>query len=235
MPQQILIIGGTSGIGRELAARYTKQGAAVVIAGRDAERAAKVAAELNAKGATDNAVRGIEVDLSKPEVIADALSDIAQVDAIVLAGMQRDRNTVQDYNTAGAKELVITKLVGYTEVLHVLQSRISPNGSVLLFGGTAKDAPYPGSTTVTAVNAGVVGLVTTLSKELAPVRVNAIHPGLVGDSPYWAQNDAAVESARARTLTGKLATTQEIVDGCVFLLENAAADGIHLHLDGGRA
>ena len=47
----------------------------------------------------------------------------------------------------------------------------------------ARLRPYPGSTTVSAINAGVVGMVRTLSVELAPIRVNSIHPGIVGDSP----------------------------------------------------
>ena len=59
------------------------------------------------------------------------------------------------------------------------------DGSVVLFGGRAKDRPYPGSTTVSTVNGGVSGMVRSLTVQLAPRRVNAIHPGIVGDSPYW--------------------------------------------------
>lgn len=235
MAQQILIVGGTSGIGRELAVTYAARGASVVIAGREAERAQKVAAEISADSKDGGAVRGIAVDLSEPEGIVDALRDVAQVDSVVLTGMQRDRNTLADYNPASAKELAIVKLVGYTTVLHALRSRIAPSGSALLFGGIAKHAPYPGSTTVTAVNAAIVGMVTTLSRELAPIRVNAIHPGVVADSPYWIGNESALEAGRARTLTGKLPTMRDIVDGCVFLLENTAADGVHLNLEGGLA
>ena len=56
----------------------------------------------------------------------------------------------------------------------------------------AKERPYPGSTTVTTVNGGVVGLTRTLVEELKPLRVNSIHPGVVGDSPYWAEKPAAI-------------------------------------------
>jgi len=234
MSKQVLIVGGTSGIGRELAATYARQGASVIIAGRDSTRAEKVAAELNTE-VDSHHVRGIEADLSKPESLKEALSGIEHVDSIVLAGMRRDNNTIADYDIAGATELAITKIVGYTAVVHALRSRISPTGSVLLFGGLAKDAPYPGSTTVTAVNAGVTGLVATLAKELAPVRVNAIHPGMVGDSPHWAGNERVVEAARARILTGVVPTMRDIVEGSVFLLENPAANGVNLDLNGGQA
>ncbi|MGX9890614.1 SDR family NAD(P)-dependent oxidoreductase [Streptomyces sp. NPDC002276] len=234
MSKQVLVVGGTSGIGRELAAAYARLGASVTIAGRDSTRAEKIAAELNTETDTTQ-VRGIAVDLSEPEFLKEALSGIEHVDAIVLAGMRRDNNTIAGYDIAGATELAITKIVGYTTVVHALRSRISPTGSVLLFGGLAKDVPYPGSTTVTTVNAGVTGLVATLAKELAPIRVNAVHPGMVGDSPYWADNHAVVEAARARILTGVVPTMRDIVEGSLFLLENPAANGVNLDLNGGHA
>ena len=59
------------------------------------------------------------------------------------------------------------------------------DSSILIYGGLARDRPYPGSTTVTTVNGGVTSLVRTLVVELAPIRVNAIHNGIVGDSPQW--------------------------------------------------
>ena len=77
------------------------------------------------------------------------------------------------------------KLVGYTETIHVLCPRFTPDASIVLFGGLAKERPYPGSTTVTTVNGGVNNMIKTLAVELAPVRVNAVHPGIVGDSPAW--------------------------------------------------
>ncbi len=55
-------------------------------------------------------------------------------------------------------------------------------GSILIYGGLARDCPYPGSTTVTTVNGGVTSLVRTLVVELAPTRVNALHPAIVGAS-----------------------------------------------------
>jgi NAD(P)-dependent dehydrogenase (short-subunit alcohol dehydrogenase family) len=70
--------------------------------------------------------------------------------------------------------------------------------------------------------------------EMSPVRVNAIHPGVIGDSPFWHGKGAILEANRRQTLTQKLGTMKDIVDGSVFLLENAFANGIELSLDGGR-
>jgi NAD(P)-dependent dehydrogenase (short-subunit alcohol dehydrogenase family) len=233
---QILILGGTAGMGRELAAHYVRAGNSVVISGRSDGRANKVAAELQAGHAqAGGAARGIAVDLAQPAALQSALSDVGHVDSLVLAGMQRDMNTIKDYDINSAAELARVKIVGYTTAVHVLRSRISPSGSVLIFGGVSKDLPYPGSTTISAVNAAIVGLTATLAVELAPVRVNAIHPGAVVDSPYWAGKEAALEPVRQRTLTGRLPTMAEIVDGCAFLLENRSANGVNLNVNGGLA
>ena len=101
----------------------------------------------------------------------------------------------------------------------------------MLFGGRAKDRPYPGSTTVTTVNGGISALIRTLAIQLAPIRINAIHPGIVGDSPFW--EGKPLDAVVARTPTGRLATMTEVVDATEFLLENRAMNGEELYVDGG--
>jgi NAD(P)-dependent dehydrogenase (short-subunit alcohol dehydrogenase family) len=77
-------------------------------------------------------------------------------------------------------------------------------------------------------------MVHTLAVELAPVRVNAIHPAVVGDSPYWANKPPAVlDALRARTPLGELVTIDDVVDATIFLLENRAVTGVNLRVDGG--
>ena len=127
--------------------------------------------------------------------------------------------------------LVTLKLVGYTEVVHTLLNRMDADSAIVMFGGLAKDRPYPGSTTVSTVNGGVVGMVRTMATELAPIRVNAIHPGIVGDSPYW--KDKNLDHVVARTPTRRLTTMADIVDAVSFMLENPAVNGIDLRVDGG--
>jgi hypothetical protein len=78
----------------------------------------------------------------------------------------------------------------------------------VLFGGVAKDRPYPGSTIVTAHNGGVSALVRTLAIEIAPHRLNASHPGVVGDRPSW--RHVSDHPAIARTPTGWLVTMAEV-------------------------
>lgn len=221
----VVIVGGTAGIGREIAAFFAKAGDNVVLTGRDAARAESVAKEIG------GGARGVAFDLARPEEIAPALAGVDDVDRLVLSAIERDQNTCTDYSFADGLRLVTQKLVGYTEVVHALRPRLSQDGSIVIFGGRAKDRPYPGSTTVSTVNGGVTGLINTLAVELAPIRVNAIHPGIVGDSPYWSEKP--LDAVISRTPTGRLATMQDIVDAVVFLLTNPSVNGVNLDVDGG--
>jgi NAD(P)-dependent dehydrogenase (short-subunit alcohol dehydrogenase family) len=224
----VVVIGGTSGIGREIARHYVERGREVVLTGRDGSRAASVASDLGGK------TTGIGVDLAEPHGIAERLADVGSLDHLVIAAIARDDNTARDYNIDSAMHLITMKLVGYTEVIHVLLPRMGAHSSIVLFGGLAKERPYPGSTTVATVNGGITGMVHSLAAELAPIRVNAIHPSIVGDSPYWVNKPPEVlEAFRSRTPIGRLITMEEVVGGTVFLLENDAANGMNLHLDGG--
>lgn len=223
----VVIIGGTQGLGRVLAERYVEQGRDVLITGRDASRTQTVAGEIGSN------VRSAALDLSKPNEIKATLADVQSVGRIALVGMQRDANSVRDYNIEGAIHLATQKLVGYTAVVHALIPAMHDDTSVLLFGGVAKDRPYPGSTTVTSVNGAVATMIRTLSTELAPVRFNALHPGIVGDSPEWKDKPAVIEDTTRRTLTGRLATMDDTTDAALFLLENRSVNGQNLIIDGG--
>lgn len=225
--KHIVVIGGTSGIGRGVAEHYVERGAKVTLSGCTPGRAKEVASGLGGRS------RGIDVDLSSPLDVALQLAEIEPLDRLVIAAIERDSNGVRDYDLTSAIRLTTLKLVGYTAVVHALGNRLRDCAAIVLLGGLAMRRPYPGSTTVTTVNAGITGLVRTLAAELAPVRVNAVHPSIVGDSPYWRDKPQALEVARQRTLTGRSPTTTDVVDAIAFLLDNPSMNGHNLEIDGG--
>jgi NAD(P)-dependent dehydrogenase (short-subunit alcohol dehydrogenase family) len=223
-----VIVGATSGLGLEVARHRSKQGDDVILTGRDPDKAAETAASLG------GGARAVLFDLTKPRDIAPALAGIERVDNLVLAAIDRDTNDVRNYDLERALNLVTLKLVGYTEVVHTLLPAMHNDSAVVVFGGRAKDKPYPGSITVSTVNGGVIGMVNALALELAPIRVNAIHPGIVGDSPYWsAKPHAVLEGYRTRTPTGRLTTMADIVGAVDFLLSNRGVNAVQLYVDGG--
>jgi NAD(P)-dependent dehydrogenase (short-subunit alcohol dehydrogenase family) len=227
-PGSVVIIGGTTGLGREVARHFADAGREVVISGRDTDRVKAAATE------TGGHTTGITLDLTKCDDIAAGLAQVGPVDHLVLAAIERDENSVRDYDIARATRLATLKLVGYTEVVHALTDRFNEDSSIVVFGGLAKDRPYVGSTTVTTVNGGVTTMIGALAIELAPVRVNAIHPGIVGDSPYWsAKGEKVLGPIRARNPIGRLVSMSDIVHAVVFLLENRGVNGVNLRVDGG--
>ena len=93
----VLIVGGTGGIGRALAERYASLGSDVVITSRDAVRAAAIAAEIGPN------VRGIPLDIAEPEKIAAMLADVGRIDRQLIVAIERDSNTVRNYDIAKAR------------------------------------------------------------------------------------------------------------------------------------
>jgi NAD(P)-dependent dehydrogenase (short-subunit alcohol dehydrogenase family) len=221
MTPEVVVIGGTAGLGRAIALAYVGRGARVGVGGR------AVAAELGGNA------YGLAIDVADPEGIGDALRELGAVDRLVITAILRDQNAVRSYDIEGAVRLSTMKLVGYTEIVHQLADRLSTDASILLFGGLAKDRPYPGSTTVTSVNGAVATLIRSLAIELAPVRVNAIHPGIVADTAAWSGREDALARVLERTPTGRHVQTSDVVDASLFLLENPSMNGANLEVDGG--
>lgn len=226
----IVVVGGTSGIGLELAKNIVAGGDRVVITGRDEARTKEIAASLGDRA------EGIALDISEPHTIKGQLAGLGQVHGLVLAAIERDANTIRDYDIDRAIRLVTLKLVGYTETIHALLDRLDPtvDTGIVLFGGRAKDRPYPGSLTVSSINGGVVGMVNALALELAPIRVNGLHPGIIGDSPFWEDKPEGVLAGyESRTPGGALATMQDVVDATRFLLDGKGVSAVNLYVDRG--
>ena len=202
----------------------------MVISGRDQARTDEIAASIGPDAT------GIALDISEPFTIAEQLKPLGEVHGLVLAAIERDQNNIRDYDVARAIRLVTLKLVGYAETVHALLDRLEPSvdTGIVLFGGRAKDLPYPGSTTVSTINGGVMGLLNTLALELAPIRVNALHPGIIGDSPFWAgKPEGVLDQYTNRTPGGKLATMEDVVGATQFLLRNRGVSAVNLNVDRG--
>ncbi len=225
----VVVVGGTCELGKHLALHYADKGHRVVVTSRDLARAQATAREIGGDST------GLAFDLSKPHGIADALAGVNDVQHLALVALYRDDNKVREYKIDDAIQLVTLKLVGYTECVHVLAPKMREDASIVIFGGLARNQPYPGSTTITTVNGGVASLINSLAVELAPIRVNAIHPGQVGDTPAWMSKPKEVlDNLKSRTALGRLVTTEDVIHATVFLFENRGVTGVNLRVDGGR-
>jgi NAD(P)-dependent dehydrogenase (short-subunit alcohol dehydrogenase family) len=220
-----LVVGGSGGLGRAIAEHFVRRGDTVIVTSRDLTRAEAVARDLGA------GTRALTLDLATPSTIEGALADVTGVDHVVMTAVGNAENTLARLDTTAAIAALTIKLVGYAETVRVLRDRFRPGASVVLFGGLAKERPYPGSTIVSTFNAGISGLIRTLAAEIAPFRVNALHPGLIGDSPRW--RDVPSPPHSERTPIGRLVTMAEIAGATEFLLGNGGMNAHDLYVDGG--
>jgi quercetin dioxygenase-like cupin family protein/NAD(P)-dependent dehydrogenase (short-subunit alcohol dehydrogenase family) len=198
----------TRAIGFEIAKHYVSRSRGL-LTGQSRETVDAAVAAL------DGRATGLVFDLAEPESIAPALASVGPVRHLVLVAIDRDQNSIREYDIAGATRLTTLKLVGYAEVVHALLDRLDESSSIVMFGGQARFLPYVGSTTVTTVNGGVEGLTRALVHELKPIRVNCIHPGIVGNSPYWENPPVLRRCDAGPTPTGRLVTMADIVAATV--------------------
>lgn len=227
-PKHVLIVGGTAGVGLAVARRLAAQGDRVTLTGRDATRARAAADGLGAGH------QGLALDLADTGQVAAALADLGPVDHLVLCAVERDQNTIRHYDADAARRAFDIKVVGYNAVVAALQDRLNSDASIVLLGGVAFLRPYPGSTSVSAMNGAVVGMMRTYVAELAPVRINVIHPGLVvGTETHAAGPPALIAGLLARTPSGRFATVDDIAQAAQFLLDCPGINGAELVIDGG--
>ncbi len=194
----VVVIGGNRGIGREIAKHYADAG--------DEGRHQRDRCGSRAGGGERDRRRHVRHRPGPREARRDprgAGGSVGPVRYLVVVAIDRDDNRIGDYSDRARDP------PRHAEARRLHRGRprrcsigSATTASIVLFGGLAKDRPYPGSTTVSTVNGGIVGLVRTLVGELAPIRVNAIHPGIVGDRPFWSGKN--LDHVLARTPTKRL-------------------------------
>jgi NAD(P)-dependent dehydrogenase (short-subunit alcohol dehydrogenase family) len=230
--EHMVVVGGTSGIGLPLAQAAHALGCTLTVAGRGADRAAAIAKSIGPN------VMGRHLDLEDGDSIRAAFGDGPAIDHLVLVPIYSATTTVKNFDAVEAKRVLDIKLTGYLETVHAALPRLKPTSSIVLFGGMAKKRPYPSSTMISIANAGLVGMMNTLAVELAPIRVNSVSPGLVGDSPKWDAivkkgDNPIVKAMVARTPTRRFATVADIIHAVFFLLDNQSVNGHDLDINGG--
>lgn len=229
--EHVVVIGGTSGLGHHVAQASAALGARVTVTGRDLDRAQHAAQGLSG----DAAARSC--DLTDWDSIERLFQSLDGVDHLILCALQRDHNTIADFNPGASAKTSLMKNVGYAAAVHFALPRLSSDGSVVMFSGLSMWMPMPGSTTISMANAGVIGLVNSLATQIAPVRVNAVTPGVVAGTPAVDDADATrmdrYAALRLRTPGQRLPTPADVVAATFALTDNPGINGANLVVDGG--
>ena len=225
----IVVMGGSSGIGLAAAKLAQHEGATVTIAGRSLEKLAQAQRELDG-------VRTVVADVTDEASVGRVFEELDHVDHVLISAGTIVNGKIVDNDLATLRHIVDERIWGPTYVVRHARPRMT-SGSMTFTSGGLSSRPRLGAAMITAGLAAVEALAPALALELAPVRVNAVTPGLI-DTPllhaaYGANRDALVNS-RAAALPGKrIGTADEVAQAIIMLMTNEYINGAVLHIDGG--
>jgi NAD(P)-dependent dehydrogenase (short-subunit alcohol dehydrogenase family) len=221
-----VIMGGTSGIGLATAEHLAGNGMDVIITGRDP---AKLAA-LNGTFSASEQLDGTDRD-----AVAAFLERLGSFEHLVLAfspgavGLGPLREiSLDDFEAA-----FTGKLFAYIHAIRHAQV----TESITMISAASARAAIPGSAALAGVNGAIERIVSPLAAELAPVRVNAVSPGIV-DTPWWSflpeeQRLAQFEAAASGVPAGRIGTGADVAEGIGYLIHASLVTGTILPIDGG--
>lgn len=225
--KKVVVVGGSSGIGLSTAELASKQGADVTIASRNATRLEEAAARLNATA--------IPADVTSDESVAGLFRKTGPVDHVVVTAAQLRTGPFKSVPLQDVRLTMEGKFWGAWRVAR--EAEIRPGGSLTLVTGFLSVRPRPNSAIVSAANGALESLARALALELAPVRVNAVSPGII-DTPIRA---AMPEQARREMLAktaaslpvGRVGIGDDIAQQILAFMTNGFATGAIVYIDGG--
>lgn len=227
--QRVLVVGGSRHLGAEIARRAASVGAHVIVGGRDLVAAEEVAAETGGEA--------LRIDLQDEASIAAVAADIGTLDHVVSTAAAHHDVPVTDLDRDAVVAALTAKVIGPLLLAKHLAPYLRPTGSLLLFSGVVGWRPARGSVVKGVTNGAVEYAVRHLAAELAPIRVNAISPGIV-DSGVWdglgdERRHALLTKAAGTALVGRAGERSDIADAALWLLGAGYVSGEVIHVEGG--
>lgn len=229
--QRVLVLGGSSGIGLAAAARAAEAGAEVTIASRSKAKLDAALAGLGPKA------RAAVLDTGDEAAVEAFFAEGTPWDHIVVSAAQTPSGPVRSLGLANARSAMESKFWGAYRVARA--ARIREGGSLTLISGFLSVRPSASSVLQGAINAALEALARGLALELAPVRVNAVSPGLI-DTPLWSRlpgdkRDAMFARAAETLPARRMGQPEDIANAVLFLITTPFATGSTVRVDGGGA
>src|SRR4051794_40049610 len=224
--KKVVVVGGSSGIGLATAELVKREGADVIIASRHVVRLDAVAEKLNAIA---------PADVTNDDSVVSLFRSCGPVDHVVVTAAQLRTGPFKTVAMEDVRSTMEGKFWGAWRVARAADIR--PGGSLTLVSGFLSIRPRPNSAIVSAANGALESLARALALELAPVRVNAVSPGII-DTPIRA---AMLEEARREMLAktaaslpvGRVGVGEDIARQILSFMANGFATGAIVYIDGG--
>jgi NAD(P)-dependent dehydrogenase (short-subunit alcohol dehydrogenase family) len=230
--KRVVVLGGSSGIGLAVAKQAALQGANVVIASSSAERVQKAVESVGGKA------QGQAVDLSDERAVATFFAKLGSFDHLVFTA--GDSLHLHDLASTDLQEARRAFELRYWAALAAVKygsPHIRKQGSIVLTTGIAGQRPQKGWVMAASVCGTIEALTRALAVELAPIRVNAVSPGVVRTN-LWQNMDAAerehlYESVGNSLPVGRVGEAEEVAQAYLFLMQEGFSTGQALVVDGG--
>lgn len=227
--QNVVIVGGSSGIGLATARLVQSEGAHVTITGRSEDKLRSAANEL---GDVKTAI----VDVAKEADIRQLFTSCDRLDHLVILGASLASGTIRDATLEDLGRPIVERVWGAIHAIRHATPKMS-GGSIILTSGLFSSRPVSGMAAVAAAVGGIEAMTRALALELAPVRINAIAPGYI-DTPllkaaFSDQYEGVVKAQAATLPTQRIGTAEETARAIIFLMTSGFITGEILHIDGG--
>jgi NAD(P)-dependent dehydrogenase (short-subunit alcohol dehydrogenase family) len=228
----VVVIGGTSGIGLEVARSAAASGARVTAAGRSTERIRAARASLG------DAVAVRALDMSDESAVKQFFASFPHIDHLVVTatGGPLRFGTVVETPMSEIRSALDHRFWGTYNVVRYAAPLIAPTGSVTLFSGGAAVKARAGGGVLSASVAAVEALSRALALELSPIRVNTLRSGAV-DTPLlrsaYPNFEEFARSTGAQLPVKRIGAASDVAHAVLFLMENPYMSGSTLGVDGG--
>lgn len=223
--KKVVVVGGSSGIGFSTAEMAKREGAEVIIASRNPERLAAAADELNAIA--------MPADVTSDESVESLFRSCGPVDHVVVTAAQLRTGPFKTVKIEDVRATLESKLWGAWRVARAAEIR--PGGSLTLVSGYLSIRPRSNSAIISVANGALESLARALA--LAPVRVNAVSPGIIDTPIRAAMPEAARLDMLAKTAAslpvGRVGLGEDIAQQILAFMTIGFATGSIVYLDGG--
>jgi NAD(P)-dependent dehydrogenase (short-subunit alcohol dehydrogenase family) len=230
--KRVVVLGGSSGIGLAVAQLAAAQGAKVVIVSSNAERVKKAADGIGGEA------QGYAVDVSDERAIATLFSNLGPFDHLVFtAGDSLHLHDLANTDLQQARRAFELRYWAALAAVQYGSPYIRKEGSVVLTTGIAGQRPRKGWVIAASVCGTIEALTRALAIELAPIRVNAVSPGMVRTN-LWQnmgakEREELYESVGKSLPVGRVGEASDIAQAYVFLMQEGFSTGQTIVVDGG--
>jgi NAD(P)-dependent dehydrogenase (short-subunit alcohol dehydrogenase family) len=225
--KKVVVVGGSSGIGLATAEMAKSEGAEVIIASRNVAKLDAVAERLNAVA--------IPADVTSDASVLDLFRRCGPVDHVVVTAAQLRTGPFKTVSMDDVRATMESKFWGAWRIAR--SADIRPGGSLTLVSGFLSVRPRPNSAIVGSANGALESLARSLALELAPVRVNAVSPGVIDTPIRAAMPEEARRDMLAKTAAslpvGRVGQGEDIARQILAFMANGFATGSIVYIDGG--